>query len=266
MYNKIMIETELERYHTLSNLGDIEAIHQLIDYYLEIGDQKKAFLNAKRFEYIEDKEGYRKLGYFYEHGISTDVDLEVAKDYYLKAYLLGDYLSGYNLALIFLREERFFECAMYLPLAVYNNHLPSVKLLATLYLKGDGLEKNVEVALNLFKLAVSLGDKTSFYKIGKILFERGDHIEASKYLLDAVKNNDYDACYLLATSYLRGLGVSINVQKAMELYEIGADHDNIKCMHALAMHYQKGIGVKQDLEKSQTLLERIKIVKEAKQK
>ena len=52
----------------------------------------------------------------------------------------------------------------------------------------------------------------------------------------------------------------------MDLYEIGANHDNIKCMYALAMHYQKGIGVKQDLEKSKALLERIELLKVGKKK
>ena len=128
------------------------------------------------------------------------------------------------------------------------------------------MEKNVDIALNLLLLAISVGDKSSYFKVGKIYFERGDHIEAIKYLIDAIKNNDYDACYLLATSYLRGLGTSINIDKAMDLYEIGANHDNIKCMYALAMHYQKGIGVKQDLEKSKALLERIELLKVGKKK
>ena len=77
-----MVDTELLKYQQLSNLGDINAILSLADFYLENKKYDKAFETLSRFNYLENKDGYRKLASLYERGIGVEADIEKAKELY----------------------------------------------------------------------------------------------------------------------------------------------------------------------------------------
>ena len=57
-------------------------------------------------------------------------DYNKALEYFQKGFELGDEVSGYNAALIYIKEAKPNEAIPYLTYGVSANHIPSIKLLA----------------------------------------------------------------------------------------------------------------------------------------
>ena len=250
-----MNDEELLKCKEKASSGNPDAIIKLADYYLEIGDKEKAFLAITRFSYVNSVIGKRKLGYFYHYGIGCEIDIEKALFYYRIAYEQGDYISGYNIALILLKEEKYDECIPYLTFGMMNNHVNSIKLLASFYLKGFGIDVNQNIAINLYSRCIELGDNSCYNKIGMIYYQNGECDLAVQYFQKAADLMDLDGIYHLAICYSKGQGVPMDEIKAVHLYEIAANNNHLKSIYNLAIHYQNGIGVEKDLDKANQLFE-----------
>ena len=236
--------------------GDPDSIIALTNYYLENSDYQRAFLVISRFAYLDHAEGFKKLGYFYEKGYGTPVDDEKAIFYYQKAYEKGDVSAGFNIALLYYKNKKYGDSVAYLVNGRLNNHIPSISLLAELYLKGLGVDKSVEIAINLYYEIIALGECSYYDKVGKIYYQIGEYYKAVEHFNLGAEKLDYDAIYHLAICYSKGQGVPLDIAKAIYYYEIGARNNHPGCIYNLAMHYEKGIGVQQNKEKSQLLLEK----------
>ena len=249
-----MTDAELFQIQEMSLVGNPKAVIKLADFYLENGNYYSAFQTLARFNYMVDKDGYRKLGYCYEMGYGTKVDVEKAREFYLKAFELEDHLAGYNLAVSYIKEERYQDAIPYLCFGVYKSHIPSIKSLANLYLKGLGVGQSSEIAINLFKKAIDLGDKHLFDVVGKIYYQNSDFKNAVTYFQKGANIFDSESIYHLGICYAKGQGVGRDFKKAIYYYEISANHNHLKSIYNLAMHYQKGLGVRNDLKKANDLL------------
>lgn len=249
-----MENMRFEELQSLAQIGNSEAIIELAKFYYDAKNYSLAFQTISRFEFIEDAVGYRELGRYYEKGIGVDVDIEKAKSLYSASYELGDYVAGYLLAVNLSKGKQYFEAINYLSLGVFNNYIPSIKLLADFYLKGLGLEKNTKIAINLYTKLIELGENKYYDVIGKIYYQQKDYYKAIIYFKEGANLFDLDAIYHLAICYAKGEGVAMDNIKAVNYYEMGAKANHAKCIYNLALHYQKGIGVKMDMEKASELL------------
>ena len=244
--------------------GDQDAIILLANYYLENGEEVKAFLTISRFEYLDSTNGFKKLAFFYERGIGTEVDFERAIYFYKKAYDKGDTKSGYNIALLYFKRSEYDLSFPYLCEGKMNGHIPSIKLLSLFYEKGLGVDKNIEIAIKLLEEALNLGDYSCYDRIGKIYYQNEEYYQAVINFQKGYEKLDYDAIYHLAICYSKGQGVPLDIAKAIYLYEIGANNNHLGCINNLIVHYENGIGVKQNLEKSKQLREKLERIKNAK--
>ena len=127
---------EIGRLQERASVGDIKAINALVDFYIEQKDLYHAKLEIERLKYINQPESYRKLGYIYSCGLIEKPDLDLARIYYKKGFELGDEACGYNLALLDIKEGSYIDAIPYLTYGVSVNHIPSIKLLAKLYIEG----------------------------------------------------------------------------------------------------------------------------------
>ena len=249
-----MENMSFEQLQNLALIGDSEAIKELARFYCASKNFPLAFQTISRFEFIEDAAGYRELGKYYEKSIGTAVDLEKAQKYYIKSYELGDYVAGYLLAVFLSKNERYLEAVQYLTLGLLNDYVPAIKMLADYYLKGLGLEKNIEIAIKLYSKLLDLGENKYYDVIGKIYYQRKEYMLALSYFEKGANLFDVDAIYHLAICYAKGQGTSMDNVKAVHYYEIGYKHNHPKCIYNLAFHYKNGIGVKKDEEKASELL------------
>ena len=230
---------EFEEIKDLASVGHKDSLHSLIDYFYENNEHEKAFLHAQKFMYMSDAEGLRKLGFFYERGIGTEIDLQKAKDCYKKAFELGDYVSGYNLALIYLQEQEYDKGLFYLSVGKYYGHIPSIKKLAELYFTGEKIEKNLLVAIELFKVLIDKGEIIYLDYIGRAYYQLEEYRLAFEYFKKGSEIPLAESIYHLAICYSKGKGTSIDIQKAIKLYEKGVELNHLGCIYNLALHYLK---------------------------
>lgn len=253
-----MDDNELRLLNDRVSAGDVEALNTLIDYYLSIGNKKQAALEAERLKYIPHFLAYRKLANLTFLGTFKEPDYELAKEYYRKAYEMGDDVSGYNLALLLTKEGKATEAIPYLTDGVSKDYIPSLKLLASLYLKGDGVAKDLTISLSLLQRVKDLGEDSIVVSIGKVYYLMGEYDEALNCFNIGVNARDLDAIYHLGLCYAKGLGVQQDLDKSRYYYEIGANLNDPNCLYNLSLYYRNGIGVEQNVQLADTLLQQAK--------
>lgn len=250
-----MTEFELNQLMDRASVGDAEAVITLVDYYLENNQKRKAKLESERLKYISHPLAYRKLASFALSGTFSEPDITKAKEYFSKAYELGDEASGYNLALLLIKENDHMSAIKYLSSGVSNNHIPSIKLLASLYTKGEGVMKDLNIAESLLNKAYELGDDSVITSLGKVAYQQENYDLAFSYFNSAVSHHDLDAMYYLGICYAKGFGVKQDLAKARFYYEMGANLNEPNCLYNLSIYYRNGIGVGQNEDLADTLLQ-----------
>ena len=243
-----MDKDELFDLHELASSGQLDAISELVNNYLQAHDYKKAFLTAQRFEFFKSAQGYKTLGHFYQKGIGTEIDLNKAKDYYEKSFDLGDITSGYNLALMEVRDKNFQKAIKYLTSGVEANHLNSIRLLANLYLNGDGLYQDKGIAISLLEKGMSLGDNKALIQLAKIYYLDKNYQAAKELFEKGSQLGDLDCIYHLGLFYAKGLGVRQDFSQAVKYYQMGAKELEPRCLYNLSLYYRNGVVVEQNIE------------------
>ena len=96
--------------------------------------------------------------------------------------------------------------------AAENGDIKAQYNIATLYINGEGIERNLEKALYWYQ--------------------------------KAAENGDIDAQNNLATLYEDGNGIKKNLEKAFYWYQKAAENGNIEAQYNLALSYENGAGKK----------------------
>lgn len=261
-----MNNEELINLINLATVGSKQAAFELSDYYINSGDYQKAFDIIARLESTNDKEVFRRIGYFYQEGKCVTKDLEKALEYYQKASDLDDYLARFNIASIYYSKKEYSKALPYLLDGQVKGHINSIKMLAEFYNKGLAVNQNILIAENLYKRLIELGDYSSYYLLGQISLSDNDFNKAYYYFDLAVKNEDIRAYCDLANAYLLGKGVSKNIEAAIKLLTDGVLKNDLKCTKQLALLYKNGIGVSKDEYKATELMTKIENLEREKHK
>lgn len=244
---------ELSKLQDRASIGDVNAVSELIDFYLSEHDLYHAKMEAERLRYISSPVAYRKLALISLNGLIDKVDVEEAKKYFKKAYDLGDEASGYNLALLLIKENEAAEAIPYLTYGVSNNHIPSIKLLANLYFKGEVVTKDLTIAISLLKKVYELGEISVVSSLGKICYQMKDYDEAFKYFSLGAQQKDLDSIYYLGVCYASGTGVKQDFKKSKYYYEVGANLFEPRCLYNLSLYYRNGV----EVEKNDSLADKL---------
>jgi hypothetical protein len=81
---------------------------------------------------------------------------------------------------------------------------------------------------------------------GMTAFKTGDYAAAYRIWTPMAENGDANAQANLGILYLRGLGVSKDIQQAMQLFQTAAAKGNGQAEFQLGLMFAKGVGVQQD--------------------
>ena len=113
----------------------------------------------------------------------------------------------------------------------------------------NGYEKNEEEAIKYYRLVAEAEEaeekleKKSCYYLGYIMLKNGideDDAEAAAWFEKASEKGDTGSMYYLSTMYSKGIGVSQNQEKAIELLEQEADYGIASSMNLLGRIYEFG--------------------------
>lgn len=140
------------------------------------------------------------------------------------------------------------------------NHLANEKNkfaiyeLATLYLEGKSVEKNIKKACNLFVFSGELGNIKAFYDAGKIFKKNRDYETAIRFFQKAKYTPN--AFLEIGKMYDKGLGVSRSIRKAYEYYLEASKLGCPEADYLLSESYIYGLGVKIDFNRAKYYLNR----------
>ena len=216
-YNKAF-----ELFKKASDLGNTTAHGWLADCYYYGNGAKKDYQKALQL-YLKAKSSRHnegQIGYIYEHGLGTPIDINKAIEHYQKGVDLGCTGCMHNLG--------------------------------TLYYKGEGCQKDYNKAFELFKKASDLGYTTAHGWLADCCFygygTQKDYQKALQLYLKAESNGHNEA--QIGWIYRDGLGTSVDINKAIEHFQKGVDFGNTNSMISLGILYYEGKGIQQDYYKA----------------
>lgn len=123
--------------------------------------------------------------------------------------------------------------------------------LGYLYDKGYGVKQDYDKALYWYEKAINLGNSsTAMNNVGFIYYTRKDYSQAKYWFEKATAKGSAVGTFSLAYIYEYGLGVELDINKAIELYEKSANGGYVNAMFNLGLIYLNGTKTKGDPTKS----------------
>jgi len=229
------------------------------------------------------------LAVMYEYGEGANKDLNKAFRLFCDAAIQGVSVAQSNVARRLIGKDDK-KALIWAKLSANNNSEYGKKLLAKIYINGIGVEKDfkkskdiyldlyysskvkktrADAALNVadfydlqnsdtgkrkafewYLISAKLGNTSSKYSIGSILYNKKDYKKAIKWLEMASNEGNASAMQTLGNMYRNGWGVKKNLEMSFTLALKAESLGSIRAMFNLAVAYDKGEGVQQDKRKS----------------
>ena len=248
--------------------------------YLEQDDEQAFMLLLQSVEQEANANKVQKLADMYRDGKGVEQDCEKAAQYYQWASDNGSFAAASHLALLYHEGKgveqndemasRLIEHSQELmqwqlfgkmPLSVVLNEAEkgnptAMHQLGDRYQKGDGVEQDMEEAVEWWKKAAEQGDVSATHNVGVYYYEHEDLPNAKEYLKKAISLGFLDSYYTLAFCYLHNAAVEGNVQKGIDCLEAAAKKGHLESQWQLACIYHDGIYGTKDLDKARYWLDK----------
>lgn len=166
----------------------------------------------KEFADTGDAYGLYTVGRYYKDGLASDVDLDIAKEYYQRAATVdsGD-ASLYamdNLASCYIATKDWEKAFYWLNKAYAKGLLRVCHNLGDLYYHGRGTEQSYTKAFGIFKQGAENDDAVCKYRVAYMLRNglgtKVDYAQSNSLLQEAAFANCGQALYLLGTLFYSG--------------------------------------------------------------
>lgn len=194
--------------------------------------------------------GQWNLGYCYEHGVGTDIDLlEACKAYKLSAdqgyataqnWLANMYVKGKGV------NQDMSLAFRYYTLAANQGRLEAITSLAGMHSRGLGRPIDLVAAASLFKIAADQGFTQAQFELA-LLLENGtgvarDYAKAFNYYKLAADKGHENAQAKLGEFYRYGnKGIPTNLELAFKYYMLSFNQGNTAAYEGLAFFYRNGL-------------------------
>ncbi len=161
------------------------------------GNHPKLFNPFKSFNYFKsgaekgDIYSIRNLGELYFNGVGVQKDINKSIEYFEQGAKEGDLQSVIWLGYI------------------YSNNF-------------NDDEKNLQIALNWYKVGADLGSNEAIYNLGMLYWKMGDVAKGEEWLLKAGELGWLEGYVSLGEFYLHGMGIEIDESMAFELFFMAA--------------------------------------------
>ena len=187
------------------------------------------------------------IGYYYGWGPIVDQNHSEAEKRMLELY--KEYENGDSAQLLaelyaFSIEKCNYKKAFeYATIAAEDDEKGGYLVLGSLYLNGWGVEKDINLALDNYKMAAALGDETAMNQIG-IIFMDSEDFEANPeqsfyWFNEASKKGSDVGMFNLGYCYKNGFGIEADVEQAAEWFKKAAELGYLDAMVELGEYYQE---------------------------
>lgn len=170
--------------------------------------------------YLHEYQNYKKAEEWLEK--SAYSGLSIAQVYLARIYMNEDYgLLNYTTSLFWLDK------------AVEKNDAEAQFLMGLHFMQGLSVEKDLDLARELFEKSASQDYAAAKTYVGSYYSHEGNYSEAFNYFQSASEQNDPLGQYFLGELYEEGNGVSRNIDKAKEYYQLAANQGQIDAIKKL---------------------------------
>lgn len=244
-----------------------------------IKDHNKAFLWFQKSAENDYVASYYQLGRYYYSGLGVDKDDEKAFKWYKKGADNNLPSSQYALALMYKNgegceknlisayywmekaAENDYEDAYYIigksyleGIVVEANYKKAfhylskgylsldtncIESLAEMYLKGLYVKKDIYTALELYNKAIEFGDKSIYFRLGKVYEDEGLSTQAILIYKQGHEEGNLKCTQRLGVIYYNGEGTEKDLEKAVEYMEMAAAKKEPHAMYVLAVAYYR---------------------------
>lgn len=204
-----------------------------------------------------------KVGYFNDIGRVVETDKRLAMSWYFLCAKASNLNCVRNLGINFQNGtvvERNYEVALhYYQFASDKGLAKSTTSLALMYWFGNGTEKDINKANQLFEKSCDMRDGEGCMNLGTRYREgeaegfNQDHVRANELFQKACDYGYMGGCNNLANSYENSWGVTLNYIRASELYKFACDAGEAMSCSNLGYMYEHGNGLQQDTNKAKEL-------------
>ena len=239
---------------TLFANQDIAEAKMLLGYILMSNAKNedtafKAFNLLKEAEEAGDKFAYYLIGYFYYMGAEPLLEQNHSEAEKRMLELYQEYENGdaaQELAELYAFSEEkcdYKKAFDYATIAAEDDECGGYLVLGSLYLNGWGVEKDVNKALENYKMAAALGDETAMNQIG-FIYMGNDELEANPeqsfyWFNEAAKKGSDVGMFNLGWCYKNGIGIDADAEQAAEWFKKSAELGYVNAMVELGEYYQE---------------------------
>ena len=212
-------------------LGEIQEDEKLM---------KEGFNALKKKVDSGDMHYANSLGYAYEFGIGTSLNIKEAMKYYEMAAKQNNAIGMTNLADLYIQEDKLKKAKPLLVKAAEKEHGYAQYLLAMnfFYYKHE----NNKEALHWLERAASNDEPYALYQLGLYYAEKADLAKSIQYYQRAAELNSGDALLELYYIYGEGIGVEQDDDKALFFLKKSAELGNQEAIEELAAMALSGQG------------------------
>lgn len=201
---------------------------------------KEGFNALKKKVDSGDMHYANSLGYAYEFGIGTSLNIKEAMKYYEMAAKQNNALGMTNLADLYIQENKLKKAKPLLVKAAEKEYGYAQYLLAMnfFYYK----QENNKEALYWLEKSASNDEPEALYQLGLYYAEKADLAKAIKYYQRAAELNNAEAALELYYIYGEGFGVEQDEDKALFFLKKAAESGNQEVLDELAAMALSGQG------------------------
>lgn len=231
----------------------VRFLYQLGRAYQAADRDSEAFAAFEKAATAGYTAAFGNLGYCYEFGNGTQVDLDKALENYQKGASLGLKFGHRRAGLLYQKasfaRQDYVKAAAHFQAASDLGDGDATGRLGVAYLRGYGVKRDYAKAMQLFKKADDLGATEAADYLGW-MYENGygalhDRREARRWYLRGRSRGDTYAAVHLGNLELNDLDKR-NAVKAFAYYQEAANKREAQGMYGLGYVYAEGIGVPQN--------------------
>ena len=212
-------------------LGEIQEDEKLM---------KEGFNALKKKVDSGDMHHENSLGYAYEFGIGTSLNIKEAMKYYEMAARQNNAIGMTNLADLYIQENKLKKAKPLLLKAAEKEYGYAQYLLAMNFF--DLYSENNKEALFWLERAASNDEPEALYQLGVYYSEGNDLAKSIKYYQRAAELNHSDAALALSYLYDEGISVEQDDDKALFFLKKAAELENQEAIDELASMALSGQG------------------------
>ena len=187
-----------------------------------------------------DAEAEHRLGYCYQFGNGVELNLDTALAWFEKAAAKGHADGQFGIGVVNYTKERYEEAVTWFTKAADQGIADAELRLGHCYQLGNGVELNLDTAMEWYEKAAAKGHVNGQVNIGIVSYKKERYEDAVTWFTKAAEQHDADAERWLGHCYRFGNGVEQNFDTALEWYEKAAAKGHAGAQYGIGIvNYKK---------------------------